>query len=244
MIREILGESQHPDIRIPVDAMIKQIQQGVVLNGSEYYHILCSFVVSDDEAAGVGGTLLKYIKEGYNVIKVIFSSGEMSHPHYRKEVIVKERIDETIKISKKYGIKETIFFELEDAKLKENINNKIKIKIKDLIKKYDPFKVFIPSEHDPHVDHRAVYNSVLNVLKSIKYNKDIYSYEVWNVVKEDKPVVYVDITKNFKRKVKMMKEFRSQWHFMYPLLLPIYFRARYYGLKAGCKCAERFYKLK
>lgn len=199
---------------------------------------------SDDEAAGVGGTLLKYIKEGYDIIKVIFSSGELSHPHYRKEVIVKNRIDETMKISKKYGIKETVFFGLEDSKLKDSIDDKIKNQIKDLIKKYDPAKIFIPSEHDPHADHRAVYNSVLEVLKKIKYNKDLYMYEVWNVVREDYPVIFVDITKYFKRKVKMMKEFKSQWHFMYGLLLPIYFRARHYGHKAGCKYAERFYKLK
>jgi len=93
------------------------------------------------------------------------------------------------------------------------------------------------------MDHRAVYSAVLEVLKKIKYNKDIYSYEVWNLIKEDKPLTYVDITDYFKIKIKMMRDFKNQWHFMYPLILPVYFRAKQFGDKAGCKYAERFYKL-
>ena len=199
---------------------------------------------SDDEAVGVGGTLLKYIEEGYDIIKVVFSSGEMSHPHYKKEVIINDRVNETINISKKYGIKKTTFFNLEDAKLKENIDDSIKDKIKGLINESQPEKMFIPTEHDPHFDHRAVHVAVLDALKNIKYDGDIYSYEVWNIRKENKPMIYIDISKYFKKKVKMMREFKSQWYFMYTLLVPIYLRARYYGLKADCKYAERFYKLK
>lgn len=215
-----------------------------MLNGQEYNCILCSFVVSDDEAVGIGGTLLKYISEGYKIIKVVFSSGEMSHPYFRKEIVIQNRINETIRISKKFGIKRTIFLELKDSKLKEDINKRIRKKIKYLVRRYNPHLIFIPSEHDPHVDHRAVYDSVLYTLKKIKYKKSIYSYEVWNLGKEEKPVVYIDITEYFKKKIKMMKSFKSQWQYMYALLVPAYLRAKYYGLKVGCKYAERIYKLR
>jgi len=199
---------------------------------------------SDDEAAGAGGTLVKLIKEKYNIIKVVFSSGELSHPHYKRDVIVKERIKETLQIGKKYKIRETVFFNLEDSKLKKNMGDKIKEEIVNLIEKHNPHKIFIPSEHDPHSDHRAVHDAVLEVLKNIKYQKELYSYEVWNIVRENYPAMYVDISKYFKKKIEMMKGFKNQWHFMYPLILPIYFRARYYGYKAGCKYAEKFYKIR
>ena len=59
---------------------------------------------SDDELIGVGGTILKYSKK-YHIIKVIFSSGELSSPHLKQSHIIEERIKESEKISRKIGIK-------------------------------------------------------------------------------------------------------------------------------------------
>ncbi|MBU1203807.1 MAG: PIG-L family deacetylase [Nanoarchaeota archaeon] len=182
--------------------------------------------------------------EGYDIIKVVFSAGEKSHPHYKEDIITKERIRETEKISRKFGIKETIYFGLKDSILSKEINPEIKKQAGDLINKHDPEKIFIPCEKDPHQDHRAVHKAIIEVIDSISYKGEVYSYEVWNVVKEEKPVKYVDITDYFNKKIKMMKSFRSQWHFMYPLLIPAYFRARIYGAKISCKYAEKLYKLR
>ena len=80
---------------------------------------------SDDQAVGMGATVIKLAKEEYHTILVIFSAGQKSHPHYREDVIIKKRIQETEGIGRRFGIHQNIYFGLEDNKLKEEIQNKI-----------------------------------------------------------------------------------------------------------------------
>lgn len=199
----------------------------------------------DDEAVGCISTLLKLKKEGYNIIKVIFSAGQKSHPHYKEDVIIKQRIKESEGIGKRFGINQNIFFGLQDNNLKKEIQEKdIKERIRRIIKKYKPRKIFVSSEIDPHQDHRAVNEAVIEVINDLDYRADVYGYEVWNILKANQPVTYVDITPYFKAKIAMMKSYKSQWAFMYPLIIAVYFRARFYGMKNNCKYAEKFYKIK
>jgi len=199
---------------------------------------------SDDEQISIGGTILKYSKK-YDIIKVVFSSGEKSSPHLQEKYIIGERIKETERISKKAGIKENIYFDLMDNKLQEFSDDEGVInKTKNVIKKYKPSKIFILTSTDPHPDHRAVNKITMKAMKELKYMGDIYGYEVWNVVKLNEPIVYEDITKFMKKKVQLMREFKSQWIYIYTLILPTYFRAISNGKKIGVKYAERFFKLK
>jgi len=200
---------------------------------------------SDDSAVGIGGTIIKLVKEGYDIVKVIFAAGQKSHPHYKEGIIIKRRIEETEGVGRRFGIKQTIFLGLRDGKLKEEIKNKdVNEKIRRIIKKYSPVKIFTTSSSDPHPDHRAVNKVVIDVIEDLGYKNDVYSYEVWNIINENKPVIYNDISSFFKAKIAMMKTFKSQWHFMYLLLLPVYFRAKYYGIKNNFKYAEKLYKLR
>jgi len=206
-------------------------------------NILIFCAHSDDSEISIGGTLLKYSKK-YNIIKVIFSSGEKSMPHLNEEYIIKERIKETERISKKMGVKENIYLNLIDGKLQKFKNDEgILNQVESIILKYKPTKIFILTSIDPHPDHRAVNEVVLNSLKSSKYKCDVYGYEVWNLVKLNYPIVYEDITKYMKKKVQLMREFKSQWISVYTLLLPTYFRAVQNGKKINKKYAERFFKL-
>lgn len=200
---------------------------------------------SDDELVGMGGTILKFAKEKKEIIKIIFSYGEKSHPHLKKEVIIKERVNETKKASKLMGIKETIFFGLKDYNLKNEIKKyNIKNKLKTIIKKYNPDKVFIPSSKDPHKDHRAVHKVVLKAMEEMKSKSEVYTFEVWNIITEELPYIYVDISPYFSKKFTIIKEFESQKRFLYPLLLPILYRSIKYGRANNCKYAEKFYKVK
>ena len=116
-------------------------------------------------------------------------------------------------------------------------------KTKDVIKKYKPVKIFTLTSIDPHNDHRAVSKITLNAMKELNYKCDVYGYEVWNLVDLNEPVVYEDITQFMNKKIQLMKEFRSQWIFIYTLLLPTYFRAFVNGIKIKARYAERFFKL-
>jgi len=200
---------------------------------------------SDDEAVGMAGTILKYVEEGKEIIKVVFSFGESSHPHFKEEVVIDKRVSESEEASKFIGIKETIFLGLPDTKVRQNVeSSNIKQQIKDLLEKHKPEKIFIPTASDPHPDHRAVNGTVLNIVDKARKNYPVYEFEVWNIVNESKPMVFIDITPYYKKKVLYMKMFRSQWQYMYALWLPVFFRSRSYGRRNGCKYAERFYKVR
>lgn len=134
---------------------------------------------------------------------------------------------------------------MKDNNLKQDIIEKnVNERIRRILKKYKPRKVFLNSALDPHPDHRAVNKAVLNVIDDLNYKGDVYEYEVWNILKENKPIVYEDITPYFKAKIAMMKSYKSQWLFMYPLMIAAYVRAKIYGIKSNCKYAEKFYKIK
>ncbi|MFH1638102.1 MAG: PIG-L deacetylase family protein [Candidatus Woesearchaeota archaeon] len=200
---------------------------------------------SDDEAVGMGGTIAKLAEQKKRIIKVIFSSGEKSHPHLQEQFVIKSREGETDEASKFIGIRKVVNFGIEDTKVKHASEEKgTKKKVNELIEKFKPKKIFIPPAKDPHPDHRAVHNIVLEVVKKIRKKYPVYEYEVWNVTNEHKPMVFEDITDYYKKKVKYMKMFRSQWQYMYSLWLPVYLRSRNYGKKIGCKYAEKFYRLR
>ncbi len=210
-------------------------------------NILIFSAHSDDEAVAMGGTISKYSSQGKNVIIVIFSNGAGSSPWLKEGVVIEERIKEAEEVRKFLGAKETIFLGLKDGKLNEEIKKpKTKNKLKEIIKKYKPKQVFTHSSLDPHQDHRAVNRITLQVLDEIDKKKTIstFTYEVWNVINEHKPRLYIDITKQFKKKIIALKMFGSQVHFIYPLIIPVYYRAIVSGLLNGCRYAERFYKVR
>ena len=66
---------------------------------------------------------------------------------------------------------------------------------------------------------------------------------MWNILNENKPAIYVDISDTFELKKRLMKKFKSQKVFIYPLWIPVWYRARSYGKKCDCKYAEKFYKI-
>jgi len=205
---------------------------------------LCPFV-ADDEAVGMGGTIAKYVSEGFNIVKAVFSYGESSHPHFQEAVMISKRIEETEKASKFIGIEKTIFLGLRDTKVKADVETSNAMQmVKDLIKEYKPIKIYIPSSIDPHPDHQAVNKTVLCTVDSFRKKYPVYEFEVWNILQGNKPMLFEDITNFYKKKLKYMKYFTSQWQYMYLLWLPVYFRSRQYGKKHGCKLAEKFYKVR
>ncbi len=208
-------------------------------------NILIFCAHSDDEAIGMGGTIAKYVDEKKKVIKVVFSSGEKSSPHLQEKVVKKVRTRETSKASVFIGISETKNLGLKDTKLKTEVDRPfVKKRVKELIVKYKPEKIYVPSSLDPHPDHQAVNVTVLEVVDDFRKHYPVYAYEVWNIVKETHPRVYVNISPYLDIKLKYIKMFKSQWVYMFSLYLPALIRSFYYGRKNNCKYAERFYKLR
>ncbi len=200
---------------------------------------------SDDEIVGMGGTLLKLIDEGKSIIEVIFTTGEKSHPHFKEEIISDIRRKEMEKVARKIKIKEVIFLNLKEGHINEE-TKKIVPEIKKYIEKYKPEKIFTLASSETHPDHRDVNNLVLAAVDILKKKYPVYTFNIWTLPKVfPNPIIYVDISEYFWRKIKMMEEHRSQKLMMfYPQIMPVVLRARYYGYKNNCKYAEKFEKVR
>lgn len=66
---------------------------------------------------------------------------------------------------------------------------------------------------------------------------------MWNVIEENIPAFYVDISPFYEKKVQYMRKFKSQWLYMYFFFPIVYLRCRRYGRKIGKRFAEKFYKI-
>jgi len=203
---------------------------------------------NDDHVIGAGGTLAKYSREGHDIITVIFSYGESTHPWLIQKEAIKMRVRESKDAEKYIGSKKLYYLGLKEGKFQEEmLEKKIQKKIKSIISMVRPGKIFTHSQDDPHPDHKAVYNVITEIMDSIKYNCDVYSFDIWNPISfrhRNNPKLFVDITKTFKYKIKAMQIHESQWMaklFMVPLM---YIRGLTNGLEKGVRYAEVFVKLR
>ena len=105
---------------------------------------------------------------------------------------------------------------------------------------------FIHSKNDAHKDHKAVNKVVFEVLEELDTDKkiNVYVFEVWNVLNETKPRMYVEVSDTFGKKIEAMKKFKSQKVFIWTLMPPVIIRAIVCGFHAKCRYAERFYKIR
>jgi len=211
--------------------------------------ILVCCAHADDETIGMGATINKYSLEGKEIITVIFSFGEKSSPWLKTEDLIMDRKKEAKSIGEFLGSSETIFLGLADANLQNEIKDpKIKEVLKRILIRFKPDKIFTHSGEDPHIsgDHKAVNKIVLETMQEFDKDKKIpvYVFEVWNVVNELKPAIYVDVSKTFSKKIEAMKKYKGQKTSIYPLLIPVYVRAILAGFANHCRFAEKFYKVR
>ncbi len=201
----------------------------------------------DDEILGVGATIAKYEKAGKNITTVIFSYGELSHPWLKKEVIIDIRVKESKKAAGIVGSK-TIFFGLDEKDATNQVKSKESLRrIAELMKEYQPEKIFTHSSDDPHPLHQAVNQAVVAAADHI-HQKNIFVFDIWNplnLVKRRLPRLYVDVTETFNLKIKALKSFESQKiQMLLPLLWSVYVKAIKGGFESGSRMAEVFYKIR
>lgn len=203
---------------------------------------------NDDNIIGAGGTIAKYSKEGKKVITIIFSYGEMSHPHLREKLVIKTRVKESHRAQAILGEDEVIYLGLKEGNFTQDAKDKkIDSKIRNLIRENNPSKIFTHSIDDPHPDHQAVYDILNSILDKIKYKGEVYSFDVWTIVnmrKRGEPKLVVDITNTFATKAKAFKAHKSQHVARILLTWSMHFRALLNGINNNVKYAEVFYKIR
>lgn len=203
---------------------------------------------SDDQVFGPGGTLAKYAREGKQVYTYIFTYGELTHPHFKRQVIVKIRVKESKKADDELKGSGVQFFGISEGKFFEESKEKgISKKIQDIILEKNPTKIFTHNADDPHADHRAVNKIVLDSLEEIKSNAELYAFDVWSplsIAYRKNPQLIVDVSKTFKIKIRALTHFKSQKLAIFFLLWSVYAKAIKNGLLHGYRFAEVFYKIR
>ena len=208
--------------------------------------VICAH--SDDQIFGPGGTISKYVKEGKRVHTIIFSYGEGSHLWFQKKVMIKARVKEALDVDKFIGGSGVIFLALDETRFIEQFKQKkMHHKLEKLILSYGPSRIFTHSIDDPLPDHRAVNKLVIETLDRMKYDCDVYMFDIWtlfNRKKTDYVSIVIDISSTFNTKVKALRMFKSQAITLFALLWSVYLRAWISGRKSGVRYAEIFYKIR
>jgi len=207
--------------------------------------VLCAH--NDDQVIGVGGTLLKFAKEGRTFKTIVFSYGEKSHPYLQEGVISKIRHKEGARSDRILGGSGIKYLGLKDTALKKETSKKeTRQRVISLIKKENPKKIFTHSATDTHPDHRAVYQLVQEFINKKMIKCEVYSFDVWSVfgTNKNKPKLVVDVSDTFEQKLEALFVQKSQKNTIMTLLWNICLKAIINGWFYKYKYAEVFNKIK
>ncbi len=202
---------------------------------------------NDDQIVGAGGTLAKYARQGKIVKTIICSFGENANPYLKREVIIEQRVKESLEGDKIMGGSGILYLGLKEGNFREEfVNKKIKRKLQWIIKKEGPSKIFTHNIDDLHPDHKAVYALIMEIISEEKIPCEVFGFDVWTLFNfryRDRPRLVVDVSRHFKTKLKAFRAHKSQRHVFFILLEGIFLRAALHGWRYGYRYAEVFYKL-
>jgi len=184
----------------------------------------------DDETFGCGGTIVKRISEGYEVLIVIMTDGRYAFqnilgidfdptPEELKEI----RKEEVKRATKILGVPEEdlIFLDFVDGSLESN-KEKVEEKVTEIISKNCPVEVYFPYKKDCNPDHRAAYQILKNSIRKLGIFALAYQYSITHKYARIGPIldaflsffkrnmVRVDISKFLLIKEAAAKEFKTE----------------------------------
>lgn len=212
----------------------------------------------DDEVLGMGGTIVKLVKEGKEVNLLIVTDGSSSQ--YRgadnlAEIIAAKK-QETRRCADVLGIKNIYYGGLPDMKLDCIPHIDINQAIEQVVDKMQPDTVFTHFWGDVNCDHQNVYKSTLVAVRPVmgQVVRELYCYRVpssteWTPNKGDTmfmPNVFVDITEVAERKYEAFSKYQTELRdYPHPRSVQ-YLREtdKAAGLRVGMLAAEEFMLLR
>lgn len=201
---------------------------------------------ADDEIIGVGGTIAKLAKKE-KVIVVIFSYGANIWgrltswpPWLSKQELTKRRVAESKKAGDILGVTETIFLGINN--LKKEVNEELKKKIINIIKKYKPKKIFYHSAKDGHPDHLAVTKIMNEIVSKLEKKPEVLKFQInlFDFSNKEPSWIY-DVSDEYKLKLKALKQFKTQIIWTIPLKPIVMLKGIVFGKRSNAKFAEYFY---
>ena len=171
----------------------------------------------DDEILGVGGTMIKRIKDGDEVYVCIITKGYP--PFFKSERTLINQADAR-KCHTSIGVKKTFFLDFPANALETVSRFDLNGKILDVVKEVKPDEVYIPHVGDMQRDHKIVNEACMVALrpKYFPQVKKVLCYETmsetdWdlpNVQNAFIPNVFENITCQLEEKKKALSYFSLQ----------------------------------
>lgn len=187
----------------------------------------------DDIEPQMGGTIVKYVREGHKIKMILLTrtGGDI------EEVRTKEGIE----AAKILGVEELIH--LQHSQEDFAYNRALINEIDKLIKQYNPKEIFTLNPNDSHQDHQIVSKAVISACR--KNNINLYFFE--NVIPGGNSITnenynyYVDISDTFFIKMQSVRAHASQIEkFGEEWLAGIEGRSKFRGFQMNVKYAEAF----
>ena len=182
-------------------------------------NILIVVAHTDDETIGCGGTIVKLVKQGYNVFAMSFTDGVSSREKNLTKKI-KERMVSAKKASKILGFKWIKNLNYPDNEMDSvsllNVTNEIE-KIKNQIK---PSIVITHNFSDLNIDHRKVAEATLTAFRPQPNEKlkkfltfetpSSTDYRYMKNLKNFVPNYFINIKYSFKKKILALKAYKKE----------------------------------
>ncbi|MBU2896868.1 PIG-L deacetylase family protein [Vibrio hepatarius] len=209
---------------------------------------------ADDETLGCGGSILKFIDQGY-IVHWLLVTGMTDKAGFTAQQIRARKL-EIEKVSKAYGFSQTHQLEFPPAQLETRPKGEVIGSISQVINRLEPELVFTVYRNDAHSDHEIVYDAVMSATKSFRYPfvKKVLAYETlsetdFGLKPEDggfKPNVFIDITDYLEEKLDILAMFESEVHdFPFPRSrVALEALARVRGVQCNSEAAESFMLIK
>jgi LmbE family N-acetylglucosaminyl deacetylase len=156
----------------------------------------------DDETLGCGGAILLHRAQGHAVKVVFVTDGAAGDPrgYYRGRDYVRLREREAERAARVLGVRSLEFWRCPDRGLGRVRG--LADRLAKLLREESPDIVYLPSRSDRHPDHRRLAAACrrLSLPAAWDYETDMMP----------RPTRVVDITRQFKRKLRALREYRSQ----------------------------------
>ena len=168
----------------------------------------------DDEIIGCGGILDKF-KRKHQISWTIITKMQKGY----KPNQIEKRKKEIQKVKIKLNIKNFFNLNFNPKELNRGNLEKLIEELSIIIKKVKPQIILAPYLHDAHSDHFYTSYAINHILKVFRYPfiESCYYYETlsetnlsFSKAKKFNPNLYIDITKNIKNKIKLLKIYKSE----------------------------------
>ncbi len=185
----------------------------------------------DDETFGMGGTIALAAKRNIEVNVVTVTDGAAGG-----DAAIRKK--EAQKASDILGIHNLLFLKLPDRQI--GITDVTIQFFAQIIEKFSPMTIFLPSFFEFHPDHRVVTGIATQAIKLTSFQGSLWLYEI---LRQSEANRFIDITDVLDIKLKAMKAYHSQLeqrpYDEYVLALN---RLRAYTLPEDVRYAEAFWE--